>query len=186
MISEEVGPHGDDYIYKLTSDYLNVLAATVPADTKLCEASHCGVTACPPCCGQPGGTAGPEHTCPAAMPLCTGYVFNKSWGGCGPGGMAAVAVALDDRSFGEAPAVFKRAGWYYWGTADFCGYCAAGGGAYWWKSKHPLGPYVFAAQNTPVSGRFRLSTAVFTASSALSTTLSAAVSTALPTPLLLQ
>merc|ERR1712216_579600 len=97
MISEESsGCCGDDYIYKLTPDYLSVLAATATRSQ-----------------------------------------------------MPSVAVPLDKRSYGEAPAVFKRDGWYYWGTANYCGYCPQGSGAYWWKSRHPLGPFQFACENGP-------------------------------------
>lgn len=59
--------------------------AAAPNPPKQCAASHCAESVCPPCCGQPGGAAGPDYTCPASAPLCTGYTANKTFGQCGPG-----------------------------------------------------------------------------------------------------
>ena len=56
-----------------------------------CVASHCGAAVCPPCCGQKGGAAGPEYTCPRELPLCSGYVANKTFGTCGAGPIACAA-----------------------------------------------------------------------------------------------
>lgn len=68
-----------DGVVRLSSSH------AAPNSAKQCAASHCAATACPPCCGQPGGAAGPEYTCPITAPLCTGYVANKTFGQCGPG-----------------------------------------------------------------------------------------------------
>jgi hypothetical protein len=56
-----------------------------------CAASHCGAAVCPPCCGQKGGAAGPEYTCSKQLPLCSGYVVNKTFGTCGAGPIACAA-----------------------------------------------------------------------------------------------
>lgn len=66
-------------------------SAAPDSTTKQCAASHCAAAACLPCCGQPGGAAGPEYTCPATAPLCTGYVANKTFGQCGPGPIQCAA-----------------------------------------------------------------------------------------------
>ena len=59
--------------------------------TKQCAASHCDAASCPLCCGQPGGAAPPAYTCPKALPLCTNYIANHSWGVCGPGPIECAA-----------------------------------------------------------------------------------------------
>lgn len=43
----------------------------------------------------------------------------------------------------EAPAMFKRNGWYYLLFGTLCCYCSKGSGAMVFRSRHPLGPYEY-------------------------------------------
>ena len=83
-----VGTGDDDLLQGLA------VANALPREgnvAKQCAASYCGAASCPLCCGQPGGAAGPEYTCPKDLPLCTYYVANHSWGVCGPGPIECAA-----------------------------------------------------------------------------------------------